>query len=57
MYDGTITLASTEAEKGTSPASVTGGTGAFIGATGEAAVTHNADGTYTVVMKLKKKKV
>ncbi|MRR33537.1 hypothetical protein EG829_02415 [bacterium] len=56
-HDGTISLASSEAEKGTSPASITGGTGVYIGASGEAAVTHNADGTYTVVMKLKKKKV
>lgn len=55
--DGTISLASSEAAKGTSPATVTGGTGAYIGASGEAAVTHNADGTYTVAMKLKKKKV
>lgn len=57
MREGTITLASSEAEKGTSPASITGGTGVYIGASGEAAVTHNADGTYTIAMKLKKKKL
>ena len=56
MREGTISLASSESERGTSPVSIIGGTGAYIGASGEAAVTHNADGTYTVVMKLKMKK-
>ncbi len=55
MHDGSITLASSEMEKRTSQAAVTGGTGVYMGVTGEAAVTHNADGTYTVIMKLKKK--
>lgn len=56
MSDGTITLASAEAEKGISPASVTGGTNAYLGVSGEAAIARNADGTCTIVMKLKKKK-
>jgi hypothetical protein len=57
MPEGTITLASTELEKGTSPATIAGGTGAYCGVTGEADVTHNTDGTYTINLKMKKKKV
>lgn len=53
LHDGTITLASTEAAKGTSPATITGGTGAYAGVTGEAASTLNADGSYTIVLKLR----
>jgi hypothetical protein len=56
LREGTITLAGSEAEKGTSRVSVTGGTGVYAGVSGEAAVTHNADGTYTEILKLKKKK-
>jgi hypothetical protein len=56
LREGTITMAGSEAEKGTSRVSVTGGTGVYAGVSGEAAVTHNADGTYTEILKLKKKK-
>lgn len=56
MHDGRITLAGTETDKGTSPVTVTGGTGAYAGVSGEAASTHNADGTYTIILKIKKQK-
>lgn len=56
LREGSISLASSESQSGTSPASIIGGTGLYIGASGEAAVTRNADGTFTVVMKLKKNK-
>lgn len=53
LTDGTIALASTEAVKGTSPAAIVGGTGIYIGVTGEAVVTPNANKTWTIQMKLK----
>lgn len=53
LTDGTIALASTEATKGTSPAAIVGGTGIYVGVTGEAAVTPNANKTWTVQMKMK----
>lgn len=56
MREGTISLASSESQSGTSPASVIGGTGLYLGASGEASVTRNANGTFTVVLKLKMKK-
>jgi hypothetical protein len=54
LTDGTIALASTEAAKGTSPAAIVGGTGMYVGVTGEAAVTPNANKTWTIQLKLKK---
>lgn len=54
LTDGTIALAGTEAAKGTSPAAIVGGTGIYVGVTGEAAVTPNADKTWTIQMKMKK---
>lgn len=56
MSDGSITLAGRELEKETSRVSVTGGTGAYAGVSGEDAVTPNADGTFTDVLKLRKAK-
>lgn len=53
LTDGTIALTSTEAAKGTSPAAIVGGTGIYIGVTGEAVVTPNANKTWTIRMKLK----
>ena len=56
MHDGSITVAGREAEKEVSRVSVIGGTGAYAGVSGEDAVTHNADGTFTDVLTLRKTK-
>lgn len=57
LPEGTITLASTQQEKGASLATIAGGTGAYCGINGEAEYTHNKNGTYTINLKMKKKKV
>lgn len=55
LVDGTISLANTEASTGTSPAAIVGGTGAYVGVIGEAAVTPDAkNNSWTIRMKLKK---
>lgn len=54
LHDGTISLAGTEMQKGTSPVAVVGGTGTYAGITGEAAVTPQTDGTWIIQMRFKK---
>jgi hypothetical protein len=56
MSDGSITIVGREAEKGTSRVAVIGGTGAYAGVIGEDALTRNADGTFSDVLKLRKAK-
>jgi hypothetical protein len=56
MPDGAVMVAGRETDTGTSRVAVIGGTGAYAGVIGEDAVTHNADGTFTDVLKLKKTK-
>jgi len=54
LADGTITVAGRVADRSTSRATIVGGTGAFVGVSGEMAFTSNADGTFTQVLMLRK---
>jgi hypothetical protein len=56
MADGTITVAGREAETGTSYVPIVGGTGAYLGVSGELATTPNGDRTFTQVLTLLKRK-
>jgi hypothetical protein len=50
LADGTIQVAGREFDKGTSPITIVGGTGAYLGITGEMESTNNEDGTFTQVL-------
>ena len=56
MADGTITVAGREADRGKSMLTITGGTGAFAGTSGEMASTPNDDGTFTQVLMMRQAK-
>jgi hypothetical protein len=48
--DGSIQVAGREFDRGTSHISIVGGTGAYVGITGEMQSTNNNDGTFTQVL-------
>jgi hypothetical protein len=53
--DGSIQVAGREADQGSSAISIVGGTGAYIGISGEMISTNNNDGTFTQVLKFRLK--
>ena len=51
LEDGTIQVAGREFDQGTSMIAIVGGTGAYLGISGEMASTNNQDGTFLQVLK------
>lgn len=53
LEDGTIQVAGSEADQGSSAISVLGGTGVYTGISGEMVSTNNNDGTFTQVLRFR----
>ena len=53
--DGSIQVAGREADQGASAISIVGGTGAYIGISGEMISTNNNDGTFTQTLRFRLK--
>jgi hypothetical protein len=55
LENGTIQVAGRETDRGTSPISIVGGTGAYAGISGDMVSTNNNDGTFTQILRFRLK--